>query len=166
MPTAFLTYLPGQGDRQGAEHTYRGPPAVLPTPKSNGMKDEAAANADADAREKERIDKLQPGRRRLCSRQRSSSANSATRFLPTSALPSRLQLPNSKRLTRLEDIAAIDAAIKEIETTFGAAQQDIYSMLSGHYTSRCRQHQSRRRLARRRRPSDRRRLRRSEVKVH
>ena len=76
------------------------------------MKDEAAANAAADAKEKERVDKL----------------NQADAIIfQTEKQLSELgdKIPAVKEAHKAQDIAGIDAAIKAIETSFGAAQQDI-----------------------------------------
>ena len=88
------------------------------------MKDEAAANAAADAKEKERVDTIN----------KADSINFQTE--------KQLQelgdnIPADKKTTiegalsklkdahKAQDVTAIESAIKEIETAFGAAQQDI-----------------------------------------
>ena len=88
------------------------------------MKDEAAANADADAREKERADKLNHADAIVFQTEKQLSEFGdkipADKRSAIEAAVARL-----KEAHKNADIAGIDAAIKEIETTFGAAQQDI-----------------------------------------
>ncbi len=88
------------------------------------MKDEAAANADADAREKERADKLNQADAIVFQTEKQLSEFvdkiPADKRSAIEAAVARL-----KEAHKNADIAGIDAAIKEIETTFGAAQQDI-----------------------------------------
>jgi len=88
------------------------------------MKDEAAANADADAREKERADKLNQADAIVFQTEKQLSEFGdkipADKRSAIEAAVSRL-----KEAHKNADINAIDAAIKEIETTFGAVQQDI-----------------------------------------
>ncbi len=88
------------------------------------MKDEAAANADADAREKERADKLNQADAIVFQTEKQLSEFGdkipADKRSAIEAAVARL-----KEAHKNADIAGIDAAIKEIETTFGAAQQDI-----------------------------------------
>ena len=88
------------------------------------MKDEAAANAAADAKEKERIDKLNHADALIFQTEKQLSELG-------DKIPADKKAAIEGALTKLkdahkaQDVDAIDAAIKEIETTFGAAQQDI-----------------------------------------
>lgn len=88
------------------------------------MKDEAAANAAADAKEKERIDKLNQADTLIFQTEKQLSELG-------DKIPADKKAPIENALTRLkeahkaQDVAGIDAAIKEIETAFGAAQQEI-----------------------------------------
>ena len=88
------------------------------------MKDEAAANAAADQKEKERIDKLNQADAIIFQTEKQLGELG-------DKIPADKKSAIENALTRLkeahkaQDIAGIDAAIKEIETTFGAAQQDI-----------------------------------------
>lgn len=88
------------------------------------MKDEAAANAAADAKEKERIDKLNQADALIFQTEKQLSELG-------DKIPADKKAPIESALTKLkdahksQDIAGIDAAIKEIETAFGAAQQEI-----------------------------------------
>ena len=88
------------------------------------MKDEAAANAAADAKEKERIDKVN---------QAEAIVHQTRKQLEElgDKLPADKRAAIEAAVNKLEaaqkssDLAGIDAAIKEIEKTFGEAQQDI-----------------------------------------
>ena len=88
------------------------------------MKDEAAANAAADAKEKERIDKLNQADAIIF--QTEKQLNELGDKIPADKKSTiEAALGKLKDAHKSQDIAAIDAAIKEIETAFGAAQQDI-----------------------------------------
>ncbi len=88
------------------------------------MKDEAAANAAADAKEKERIDKLNQADAIIF--QTEKQLNELGDKIPADKRSTiEGALGKLKDAHKAQDIAGIDAAIKEIETTFGAAQQDI-----------------------------------------
>ena len=88
------------------------------------MKDEAAANAEADAREKERVDKLNQAEAII--HQTEKQLGELGDKIPAdkrSAIEGAVS--KLKEAHKNADLTAIDAAIKEIEATFGAAQQDI-----------------------------------------
>ncbi len=88
------------------------------------MKDEAAANADADAKEKERVDKLNHADAVIF--QTEKQLNELGDKIPAdkkSAIENALN--RLKEAHKAQNLADIDSAIKDIETTFGAAQQDI-----------------------------------------
>ena len=88
------------------------------------MKDEAAANADADAKEKERVDKLNHADAVIF--QTEKQLNELGDKIPAdkkSAIENALT--RLKEAHKAQNLADIDSAIKDIETTFGAAQQDI-----------------------------------------
>ena len=88
------------------------------------MKDEAAANAAADAQEKERVDKLNQADAIIFQTEKQLSELGDK--IPADKKAAIEGAVNKlKEAHKAQDIAAIDAAIKEIETTFGAAQQDI-----------------------------------------
>jgi molecular chaperone DnaK len=90
------------------------------------MKDEAAANAEADRKEKERIDKL-------------NQADSVIFQTEKQLKEIGDKLPADKKATiesalgrlkdahKAQDIAGIDAALAEINSTFQAASQDLYN---------------------------------------
>ena len=88
------------------------------------MKDEAAANAAADAKEKERIDKLNQADAIIF--QTEKQLNELGDKIPADKkAPIETALQQLKEAHKTQNIDAIDAAIKAIETSFGAAQQDI-----------------------------------------
>ena len=90
------------------------------------MKDEAAANADADAKEKERIDKL-------------NQADSIIFQTEKQLKEFGDKLPADKKATieagleklreahKAQDIAGIDAAMDEVNNAFQAASQEMYN---------------------------------------
>lgn len=88
------------------------------------MKDEAAANAAADAKEKERIDKLNQADTIIFQTEKQLQELG-------DKIPADKKAAIENALNRLreahkaQDIAGIDSAIDEIQKTFGAAQQDI-----------------------------------------
>ena len=88
------------------------------------MKDEAAANADADAREKERIDKLNQADAIVFQTEK-QLAEFGDKIPADKRSAIEAAVAKLKDAHKAQEIPAIDAAIKEIETTFGAAQQDI-----------------------------------------
>ncbi len=88
------------------------------------MKEEAEANAAADAKEKERVDTLNKADAVIFQTEKQLSELGDK--LPAdrkAAIEAGVQ--KLKDAHKAQDIAGIEAAIKEIETTFGAAQQDI-----------------------------------------
>lgn len=88
------------------------------------MKDEAAANAAADAKEKERIDKLNQADAIIFQTEKQLT-ELGDKIPADKKAAIESAVAKLKDAHKAADIAAIDAAIKEIETTFGAAQQDI-----------------------------------------
>lgn len=90
------------------------------------MKDEATANAASDAKEKERIDKLNQADTMIF--QTEKQLNDLGDKIPAdkrAAIDSALS--KLKEAHKAQDISAIDAAINEVNTTFQAASQDIYN---------------------------------------
>ena len=90
----------------------------------NRMKAEAEANAAADAKEKERVDKINQADAIIF--QTEKQLKEFGDKLPSdkrSAIESALQ--KLRDAHKAQDVAAIDAAVNEIQETFGAAQQDI-----------------------------------------
>lgn len=88
------------------------------------MKDEAAANAEADRKEKERIDKLNQADGIIFQTEKQLS-ELGDKIPADKKAAIQAAVDKLKEAHKAQDIAAIDVAIKEIETTFGAAQQDI-----------------------------------------
>jgi len=88
------------------------------------MKEEAEANAAADAKEKERVDTLNKADAIIFQTEKQLSELGdkipADKKAAIEAAVSKL-----KDAHKAQDLAGIEAAIKEIETTFGQAQQDI-----------------------------------------
>jgi molecular chaperone DnaK len=88
------------------------------------MKEEAEANAAADAKEKERIDKLNQADAIVFQTEKQlqefGDKIPADKKAAIEAAVAKL-----KDAHKAQDIAAIDAAISEIQSTFGAVQQDI-----------------------------------------
>lgn len=90
------------------------------------MKDEAAANAASDAKEKERIDKLNQADAIIFQTEKQLSELGDK--IPADKKAAIENAVNQlKEAHKAQDIAGIDAAIKNIETQFQAAQQDIYN---------------------------------------
>ncbi|MDE6127126.1 MAG: Hsp70 family protein, partial [Muribaculaceae bacterium] len=88
------------------------------------MKDEAAANAAADAKEKERIDTLNKADALIF--QTEKQLNELGDKIPADKKGAiEAALGKLRDAHKAQDAAACEAAIKEIETAFGAAQQDI-----------------------------------------
>lgn len=88
------------------------------------MKDEATANAEADAKEKERVDKLNHADALIF--QTEKQLNELGDKIPADKkAPIENALQRLKEAHKAADLAGIDAAIKDIETAFGAAQQEI-----------------------------------------
>ncbi len=90
------------------------------------MKDEAAANADADAKEKERIDKLNQADAIIFQSEKSLS-DLGDKIPADKKAAIESALTKLKDAHKSQDVAACDAAIKEFENAFQAAQQDIYN---------------------------------------
>ena len=88
------------------------------------MKEEAEANAAADAKEKERVDKLNQADAIVFQTEK-QLAELGDKIPADKKSAIEAAVAKLKEAHKAQDIAAIDAAIKEIETTFGAAQQDI-----------------------------------------
>ena len=88
------------------------------------MKDEAAANAAADAKEKERIDKLNHADAIIFQTEK-QMAEFGDKIPADKKAALETALNRLKEAHKASDLAGIDSAIKEIEKTFGAVQQDI-----------------------------------------
>ena len=88
------------------------------------MKDEAAANAEADKKEKERIDKLNQADAIVFQTEK-QLADLGDKIPADKKAAIEAAVAKLKDAHKAQDLDAIDAAIKEIETVFGQAQQDI-----------------------------------------
>ena len=88
------------------------------------MKEEAEANAAADAKEKERIDKLNQADAIIFQTEKQMS-ELGDKIPADKKAPIEAALGKLKDAHKAQDIPAIDAAIKEIETVFGQIQQEI-----------------------------------------
>ena len=90
------------------------------------MRDEAAANAAADAKEKERIDKINKADSMIF--QVEKSLKDLGDKIPADK-KSQIEgaLAKLKDAHAKQDIDGIDASMKELETVFHAASQDIYN---------------------------------------
>ncbi len=88
------------------------------------MKEEAEANAAADAKEKERVDKLNQADAIIF--QTEKQLNELGDKIPADKKSAiQTALDRLKEAHKAQDIAGIDSAIKDIEARFGEAQQDI-----------------------------------------
>ncbi len=88
------------------------------------MKDEAAANAEADAKEKERVDKLNQADAMIFQTEKQLS-ELGDKIPADKKAPIENALAKLKEAHKAADIAGIDAAVKDIQAAFGAAQQEI-----------------------------------------
>ncbi|MDE6317601.1 MAG: molecular chaperone DnaK [Muribaculaceae bacterium] len=88
------------------------------------MKAEAEANAAADAKEKERIDTLNKADAIVFQTEK-QLGELGDKIPADKKAPIEAALNKLKEAHKTQDVAACEAAIKEIETAFGAAQQDI-----------------------------------------
>ena len=88
------------------------------------MKQEAEANAASDAKEKERVDKLNHADAIIFQTEKQLS-ELGDKIPADKKAAIEAAVAKLKDAHKAQDLAGIDAAIKEIETTFGAAQQDI-----------------------------------------
>ncbi|NDV45578.1 molecular chaperone DnaK [Paludibacter sp. 221] len=90
------------------------------------MKDEAAANAEADAKEKEKIDKLNHADSLIF--QTEKQLNEFGDKLPADKKgPIEAALNKLKEAHKAQDLAGIDAATNELNTVFQAASQEMYN---------------------------------------
>lgn len=90
------------------------------------MKDEAAANADADAKAKERVDKLNQADSLIF--QTEKSLQEVGDKLPADKKSTiEAAVAKLKEAHKAEDLAGIDAAMAEVNNAFQAASQEIYN---------------------------------------
>ena len=90
------------------------------------MKDEAAANAEADAKEKERVDKLNQADSMIFQTEKQLS-EIGDKIPADKKEPIDAALAKLKEAHKAEDLDAIDAATNELNEAFQAASQDMYN---------------------------------------
>ncbi len=90
------------------------------------MKDEAAANADADNEAKEKIDKMN-GADSLIFQTEKQLKEFGDKLPADKKGPIEAALEKLKEAHKAEDLAAIDAASAELNTVFQAASQEMYN---------------------------------------
>ena len=90
------------------------------------MKDEAAANAEADAREKEKIDKLNHADSLIFQTEKQLS-EFGDKLPADKKGPIEAALAKLKEAHKAQDVAAIDAATTELNNVFQAASQEMYN---------------------------------------
>ena len=90
------------------------------------MKEEAAANAEADAKEKERVDKLNQADSMIFQTDKQLK-EFGDKIPADKKAPIEAALAKLKDAHKAQDIEAIDAAMAEINTAFQAASQEMYN---------------------------------------
>ena len=90
------------------------------------MKDEASANAEADAKEKERIDKLNHADSLIFQTEKQLS-ELGDKIPADKKAPIEAALQKLKDAHKNQDIAGIDAATAEVNTAFHAVSQEMYN---------------------------------------
>ena len=90
------------------------------------MKDEAAANADSDQKEKEKIDKLN-GADSLIFQTEKQLKDLGDKLPADKKAPIEEALAKLKEAHKAQNIEGIDAASAELNTVFQAASQDMYN---------------------------------------
>lgn len=94
------------------------------------MKDEAAANAEADKKEKERIDKLNQADSMIFQTEKQLK-DLGDKLPADKKAPIEAALNKLKEAHKSQDVAAIDAAMTELNTVFQAASQEMYNAQAG-----------------------------------
>lgn len=90
------------------------------------MKDEAAANAEADKKEKERIDKLNQADSMIFQTEKQLK-DLGDKLPADKKAPIEVALNKLKEAHKAQDVAGIDAAMAELNTVFQAASQEMYN---------------------------------------
>jgi len=90
------------------------------------MKDEAAANAEADRQEKEKIDKMNHADSLIFQTEKQLS-EIGDKIPADKKAPIEAALAKLKDAHKAQDIATIDAATNELNTAFQAASQEMYN---------------------------------------
>ena len=89
------------------------------------MKEEAAANAEADKKEKERIDKLNQADSMIFQTEKQLK-DLGDKLPADKKAPIEGALNKLKEAHKAQDIAGIDAAMAELNSVFQAASQEMY----------------------------------------
>lgn len=90
------------------------------------MRDEAAANAEADRKEKERIDKLNQADSLIFQTEKQLK-DIGDKIPADKKSPIEAALSKLKEAHKAQDVAGIDAATTELNTAFQAVSQDLYN---------------------------------------
>lgn len=90
------------------------------------MKDEAAANAEVDKKEKERIDKLNQADSTIFQTEKQLK-DMGDKLPADKKAPIEAALSKLKEAHKAQDVAGIDAAMAELNTVFQAASQEMYN---------------------------------------
>ncbi|MFR9164882.1 MAG: molecular chaperone DnaK [Dysgonomonas sp.] len=90
------------------------------------MKDEAAANAESDKKEKEKIDKLNQADSMIFQTEKQLS-ELGDKLPADKKAPIETALNKLKDAHKAQDLAGIDSAMAELNTAFQAASQDMYN---------------------------------------
>lgn len=90
------------------------------------MKDEATANAEADKKEKERIDKLNQADSTIFQTEKQLK-DLGDKLPADKKAPIEAALNKLKEAHKAQDVAGIDAAMTELNTVFQAASQEMYN---------------------------------------
>ena len=90
------------------------------------MKDEAAANAEADKKEKERIDKLNQADSMIFQTEKQLK-DLGDKLPADKKAPIEAALNKLKEAHKAQDVAGVDAAMTELNTVFQAASQEMYN---------------------------------------
>ena len=90
------------------------------------MKDEAAANAEADKKEKERIDKLNQADSMIFQTEKQLK-DLGDKLPADKKAPIEAALNKLKEAHKAQDIAGVDAAMTELNSVFQAASQEMYN---------------------------------------
>ena len=94
------------------------------------MKEEAAANAEADKKEKERIDKLNQADSMIFQTEKQLK-DLGDKIPADKKAPIESALGKLKEAHKAQDIAGIDAAMAELNNVFQAASQEMYNAQGG-----------------------------------
>ena len=90
------------------------------------MKEEAAANAESDAKEKEKIDKLNQADSLIFQTEK-QLAEFGDKIPADKKAPIEAAIAKLKEAHKAQDIAGIDAGIAEVNNAFQAASQEMYN---------------------------------------